>query len=209
MDRGSFDRSTAHWDDEGKRERARRAAECIARRVPLTPQTRVFEYGCGTGLLSFALHSDVGPMVLADSSQGMLDTADSRIAQTGATNMRTLKLDLTAEPPPAGSFELVCALMSLHHVVPLEPVLRHFATMLAPDGRLCVADLVAEGGAFHGEGFEGHHGFTREQFECLLEPLGLHVEHWDSCMEVTRGRADGTTRTFPVFLMTAGRAAGN
>jgi SAM-dependent methyltransferase len=202
MNRENFDERAATWDNDEKTARASRTAACIARRVPLTANTRVFEYGCGTGLLSFALRPLVGAMTLADSSEGMLQVLRQKISGRGETNMQTVCLDLTVDPPPAERFDLICTLMSLHHVVPLEPVLLAFAGMLTPGGHLCVADLEKEDGSFHGEGFSGHHGFDRALFGNALADAGMRLEHWDICFDITRGSLENS-RTFQVFLATA------
>jgi len=204
MDRDQFDERAATWDDESKRKRAERAADCIRGRVPLTGATRVLEYGCGTGLLSFALRPSVGAMVLADSSSGMLEIAREKIRRTGDCCMQCLELDLTTDPPPSGEFDLVCSLMALHHVVPLEPVLGSLAGLLVAGGHLCVADLVEEDGSFHGEGFHGHHGFSRERFGRMLGGAGIALLHWDICMELEREHG-GHKRSYPVFMATAQR----
>ncbi len=66
------DDEASTWDtDPVKRKRAF-AAAAIRRRVPLPPAWRALEYGCGTGLLGFALQADLGELTLADSSPGML-----------------------------------------------------------------------------------------------------------------------------------------
>jgi SAM-dependent methyltransferase len=67
------DDEASTWDtDPVKRKRAFAAAAAIRRRVPLPPARRALEYGCGTGLSSFALQADLGELTLADSSPGML-----------------------------------------------------------------------------------------------------------------------------------------
>ena len=76
-----FDERAATWDDDpAKWRRAEDVAAAIRRRVELTPATAVLDYGCGTGLLGFALRHDVGTIDLADSSQGMLDAVAAKVA---------------------------------------------------------------------------------------------------------------------------------
>ncbi len=69
----NFDERAKDWDSDPKKiERARTVSEAIRNTTPVTPQMSALEYGCGTGLLSFALQSDLGQITLADTSQGML-----------------------------------------------------------------------------------------------------------------------------------------
>jgi ubiquinone/menaquinone biosynthesis C-methylase UbiE len=75
-----FDDKARTWDsDPIKRERALAVAAAIRQRVPLARDWRALEYGCGTGLLSFALHAELGQMTLADSSSGMLAVLAEKI----------------------------------------------------------------------------------------------------------------------------------
>jgi ubiquinone/menaquinone biosynthesis C-methylase UbiE len=191
-----FDARARTWDDDAKRQRARLVADGIRGRVPLNRSMSVFEYGCGTGLLSFELRPSVGSMLLADSSEGMLEVVREKIAATPGASMTAVALDLTRDAAPAGPFDLVCSQLVLHHVVPLEPVLDTFCRMLRPGGWLCVADLEAEDGSFHGEGFTGHHGFERAAFERSLSGCGLTAISWEICFDVTRDSG----RKYPVFL---------
>jgi predicted TPR repeat methyltransferase len=68
-----FEASARTWDaDPVKVARASAVADGIRGSVPLSPQMRTLEYGCGTGLLSFALRPHLAHITLADSSDGML-----------------------------------------------------------------------------------------------------------------------------------------
>src|SRR6266536_6200485 len=99
----NFDERAKDWDSEpNKVERARAVADAIRRTIPLTNDMKALEYGCGTGLLSFALQSDLRQITLADTSQGMLDVLKEKIATAGVTNMHPLRLDLASDPLPVG-----------------------------------------------------------------------------------------------------------
>ena len=112
-----FDARAATWDDDPQKlERAQAVADAIVRHVALTPAMRALEYGCGTGVLSFLLRSRLGPITLADVSDGMLAVAAGKIATAHDPAMRAVKLDLIADPPPAERFDVVYSLMTLHHI---------------------------------------------------------------------------------------------
>ena len=91
----NFDERARDWDSDPKKvERARAVAEAIRKALPLSANMTALEYGCGTGLLSFALQEDLGEITLADTSQGMLDVLSEKIAASGVTNMHPVRLDL-------------------------------------------------------------------------------------------------------------------
>jgi ubiquinone/menaquinone biosynthesis C-methylase UbiE len=199
----SFDERARTWDeDRAKWERARRVAEVIAARVPQLARRRVLEYGAGTGLLGLALQPHVAEVTLADSSGGMLAVAREKIAAAGIDNARTLQLDLTAGAAPELRFDLVCSLMTLHHIPDTDAILGAFHRLLAPGGYLCLADLDREDGSFHGPGFTGHNGFDRADLGGRLERAGFRDPRFETVLEVGKETAGGP-RSFPVFLAVA------
>lgn len=197
----SFDDRAATWDDDpAKRERAQVVADCIRSAVPLTPTTRVLEYGAGTGLVTQALQSSVGPVTLADTSAGMRKVMEDKVAAGAITDARIWDTDLAVDDPPDERFDLIVTVMTLHHIPDLEPVLARFHSLLADGGHLCAVDLEAEDGSFHGEGFHGHHGFDTEALTAMLTAAGFGDVDVTPCHAVVRGEG-----TFPLFLATARR----
>ena len=79
-----FDSKAKDWDAvPGRAERANAVAAAIREQVSLSKTMTALEYGCGTGLLSFALQAELGPITLADSSTGMLEVLREKIARAG------------------------------------------------------------------------------------------------------------------------------
>ena len=196
-----FDARAKDWDEIPVRaERARAVAEAIREYVSLTPETAALEYGCGTGLLSFALQPFLGPITLADSSTGMLEVLKEKIAASGIKNMTPLKLDLAVDPLPMERFDLVYTLMTLHHIPDTADILRKFFAILEPSGSLCVADLDKEDGSFHSHepGFDGHNGFDRAELRLELEQTGFANIRFATCYKMIKGE-----RTYSLFLAMA------
>ena len=196
-----FDERARDWDnDPAKVERARAVAEAMRRNLPLAPGMRCLEYGCGTGLLGFALHGEVGAIALADSSEGMLAVLREKFAAAGAANMTPRKLDLAVDSLPEDRFDLVFTLMVLHHVPDTAAVLRQFHALLGPGGWLAVCDLDAEDGTFHDPGFDGHKGFDRAALAQKLEEMGFTEVRAVTAYEVTRDSPAGR-KVYPLFLL--------
>jgi ubiquinone/menaquinone biosynthesis C-methylase UbiE len=197
-----FDARAATWDeDPAKRSRARSVAAAIRARVDLSHRPRALEFGAGTGLLSFELESELGSALLVDSSEGMLEVAQRKIAAAGAKHFAARKMDLLIEPLREARFDLVHSMMTLHHVPDTAAILRVFHGLLLPGGALAIADLDAEDGSFHGPDVDVHHGFDRTALRAQLEAAGFRDIAFDTCFELRRG-----ARVYPVFLVTA-RAA--
>ena len=200
-----FDTRAKQWDsDPIKWERAAAVAAAIRNRVQLSPDLNAMEYGCGTGLLSFALHQELGAITLADSSMGMLAVLQKKIAASGVDHLRPLHLDLTTDPLPTERYDLIYTLMTLHHVSDVERILRDFHALLRPNGTLCIADLDHEDGSFHGVGFDGHPGFEREALQDRLIRAGFDTVHFETCYLMRKPRSGGM-QEYPVFLAVATR----
>ena len=108
-----FDQRARDWDnDPSKWSRAEAVANGIREAVPLRPEMNALEYGCGTGLLSFALHRDLGRITLADSSPGMLQVLAEKIQAAGIDTMTPIRLDLGVDPLPPDRFALICTMMT-------------------------------------------------------------------------------------------------
>ena len=200
----NFDERAKDWDSDLKKvERARAVAESIRNAVLLTQKMTVLEYGCGTGLLSFALQSDLGQITLADTSQGMLDVLKEKITAAGVTNMHPIRLDLSTDPLPAEHFDLTYSLMTLHHIEDAKGILKKFHALLNPSGVLCVADLDKEDGTFHTDGTtDVHKGFERTELQTWVEEAGFRNIKFSTAFENKKKIGD-VEKIFPIFLLTA------
>lgn len=201
-----FDEKARGWDaDPAKVDRARKVADLIAARVPMLASARVLEVGAGTGLLGFALRDRAGHVTLADSSAEMLAVAGEKLRAEGACNVDVVALDLVEGPLPAARFDVVCALLVLHHVADTDVLLRRLHQVLERGGTLCLSDLDAEDGSFHGHGFAGHHGFDRGRLAESLERAGFADVRFETAFEITKPVHGGEVRAFPAFLAVARR----
>jgi ubiquinone/menaquinone biosynthesis C-methylase UbiE len=201
MSTDHFDEKAATWDaDPAKVERAAEVARCIAAAVPLGRSMRMLEYGAGTGLVTQALGAHVGPVTLADRSTGMREVIHAKIAEGALADARVWDLDLATQPPPDEQFDLIVTVLTLHHIPDLSAVLTGFATLLAPGGHLCIADLEKEDGSFHPADFDGHHGFERSTLAADLRGAGFTDIAFADCTSLVREGA-----SFPLFLATCVR----
>lgn len=200
----NFDERARDWDsDPRKVERARVVAEAIRNTIPLSQEMNALEYGCGTGLLSFALQPDLGEITLADTSQGMLDVLREKIARAKVTNMHPVRLDLASDPLPDERYDLTYSLMVLHHIQDAKGMLSRFHDLLRPNGILLVADLDQEDGSFHTDGStDVHKGFARGELQRMAEEAGFGNISFTTAYEIKK-QIGNEEKVFPVFLMAA------
>lgn len=201
----NFDERAKDWDSDPKKvERARAVADAIRKMIPLSTRMSALEYGCGTGLLSFALQADLGSITLADASQGMLDVLGEKIVSAGVTNMRPTRLDLAVDPLPAEQYDLTYSLMTLHHIKDTKNILTQFNALLKSKGYLLVADLDQEDGSFHTDGStDVHLGFERKSLQKQVEAIGFGNVTFSTAYEIKKKVSSGEEKVFPVFLMAA------
>jgi ubiquinone/menaquinone biosynthesis C-methylase UbiE len=200
----NFDERAKDWDsDPDKVQRASAVADAIRNAVSLSREMKALEYGCGTGLLSFALQSDLGQITLADTSQGMLDVLREKIANAGLTNMHPVRLDLTYDPLPTERYDLTYSLMTLHHIHDVNDMLLKFRDLLVTTGYLLVADLDQEDGTFHTDGTtDVHLGFDRHKLQKSVEDAGFGNVTFSTAYEIKK-KIGNKEKTFPIFLMVA------
>jgi ubiquinone/menaquinone biosynthesis C-methylase UbiE len=200
-----FDHHAKAWDSSlEKVTRAKTIAEEIRKRIDLTREMRALEYGCGTGLLSFSLQPYLKDITLVDRSPGMLSVLKAKIEARGVGNMKPVQHDLLKEPFLPDRYDLIYTLMTLHHIIDTENVLKIFFELLVHPGYFCVADLDREDGSFHEDepDFKGHSGFDRENLKALARKVGFHAVHISTCVTLTK-QCDAGTKTYPMFLMIA------
>jgi ubiquinone/menaquinone biosynthesis C-methylase UbiE len=192
-----FDEKAQGWDTPERRDRAHAIADIIRAHVPLSRSMRAIDIGAGTGLLGLELAADVGSMVLAEPSAGMLAVAREKLAADGPGNVTAISFDLQAAPPEGAPFDLAVSLLVLHHVEDTAVALRAISELLAPDGRIALLDLEAEDGTFHDdpEGIH-HHGFDQAALKTTAASVGFRDVETRIVSEIDR---DG--RPYPIFLL--------
>lgn len=165
MNKRNFDSEAVKWDlNPGRVKVAADIARAIIGEITLSKDMDVLDFGCGTGLLTFALQPFVRSVTGVDSSQGMIDVFRRKIAGSGVQNVQARYLDPEDDPPLSGSYHLIVSSMTLHHIQAVDALIRQFYRILHPSGMLCIADLDSDGGRFH-ESNDGvfHFGFDRAE----------------------------------------------
>lgn len=198
----SFDERARDWDTPERRQRAEEVARAIRASVALSRTTRAIDVGAGTGLLGLALAGDLGELVLAEPSDGMLAVIREKLAAGGPRNVTAVQFDLTSDRLPGEPFDLAVSLLVLHHLEDTGAALAAILRLLRPGGRIALADLDAEDGSFHDPGAEGiHHlGFERDVLADLARVAGFADVELSTATEI-----EHEAGRFPVFLLLARR----
>jgi tRNA (cmo5U34)-methyltransferase len=201
-----FDKAAETWDEKPMRlQLAAANAAAIKKAAQPNRTMTALEIGCGTGLVTTELAPLVKSILAIDTSEGMLSILNEKISSLGLANVTTKCLDMIENfPELAGSsFDLIYSSMVFHHIKHTDKILRNCRELLAPGGRLCVADLDDEDGSFHEDmpGVE-HRGFDRGKLTALVKKCGFTEIHF-STSHVVRKAVTGVEREYPVFLLDA------
>ena len=151
---------------------------------PLDPRARVLDPSAGPGGAALRLARLVpeGEVVAADLSRGMVETAWRAARQH---NMAFFQADV-ARPPEAfeGYFDAIFCCLSFHHYPDGEAAVRAFRRVLAPGGKVFVADagprwfveLARPISQLADPGFVRHR--TGEEFLRLFTEAGFSSVSW-------------------------------
>jgi 2-polyprenyl-3-methyl-5-hydroxy-6-metoxy-1,4-benzoquinol methylase len=201
----SFDQQAQDWDKDPKKiERAQIIAREIKDFIQPNQKLEAFEFGCGTGLLSYYLKDHFKTITLADTSSGMIDVLQQKIQKEKLHHFKPLLIDVLSDAIPKKKYDVVYTLMTMHHIPDTKKILQIFHSMIKPGGFLCLADLEKEDGSFHSQipDFVGHLGFDRVELGLLLKQNDFGVEYDEICYEIVRNK-EGRERSYPMFLMMA------
>lgn len=200
-----FDKEAKEWDnDPKKKERAIAIAKEITDFIQPNKTMNAFEFGCGTGMLSYQLKDFFKTIILADTSEGMIKVLQKKISNENIKNFEPLLIDLLEDDNVIyeNSYDVIYTLMTLHHILDIHKILKIFNAMIKTGGYLCIADLVREDGSFHSNtpGFNGHNGFDRGELSAILSNHGFKVEYNKIPLEIEK-EFDKTIKKYPLFLM--------
>jgi SAM-dependent methyltransferase len=153
----------------------------------LVPDARLLDPACGPGTEAIALAERVpeGEVIASDLSRGMISEAYANARRAALTNMAFFQRD--AEELPAGwsgAFDAVICILSFHYFVDAAAAAAGFARVLAPGGKVFVADpgpswfhaLAEPLARLANPAFVGYR--TGEQLLALLASAGLVEPFW-------------------------------
>jgi ubiquinone/menaquinone biosynthesis C-methylase UbiE len=207
--RKNFDKDAAQWDDSPTKVRmANDVAAAIIREVKPAKDMDVMDFGCGTGLVTLKLQPLVKTIMGVDSSQGMLDALQKKIALQELDNVFTHFVDFEHGKQAQGSYDLIVSSMTLHHVPDTLALFKEWSGLLRPGGRVSFADLDAEDGSFHSDKTGVFHfGFEREDLKRMLHEAGFENFSATTATVINKEMNGQGVLAYPVFLITAKRRA--
>jgi len=204
MQENRFDKAASSWDEDPERvEMAKHFATAIEDIVPLDLNMQVMDFGCGTGNVAIRLAPLVGEITAVDSSSGMINVLEKKLAESSTKNIKPLLTELDEDSFRDTSFDLIYTCLTFHHIDDIERVLHLFYKMLSPSGYLVLIDLEKEDGSFHDDNTGVvHFGFDPELLSRTLEDIGLTDIYSRTAYTRVKTLPSGISREYPIFLIT-------
>jgi ubiquinone/menaquinone biosynthesis C-methylase UbiE len=200
-----FDEAASSWDEKpGRIELAKKLFNTIKKRVQISPEMRVMEYGCGTGLVSVMMAEEVKELTAVDSSEGMIKVLSKKVEDLQLDNVRPSQADLRSEASPSTDLDLIYSSMVMHHIPETELLLDKFQSLLKDGGKLIIVDLDEEDGDFH-KGSEPvpHSGFNQAELKAKMKASGFKTVDSEIVHIMNKEVEEGKEKDFPIFMMLA------
>jgi 2-polyprenyl-3-methyl-5-hydroxy-6-metoxy-1,4-benzoquinol methylase len=147
---------------------------------------RVLDFGCGTGLLSYALAKEGVNVFAIDLHFGPLNLVKSKV--DFPSNIEFAEADLMEYDLPEHSFDMIIALDVLEHIENLDDYIIRFKYLLKPGGKIIVSGptenfLYKIGRKLAGEKFTGDYHISninaiKKQFEKQMKVRTLRRLIW-------------------------------
>ncbi len=197
-----FSVEASFWDAEPRRVKvAKEIVGAVVRAVPLSADMDVLDFGCGTGLVGMSIRPHVRSLTCVDNSSGMLEELRKKVAVAGVGNVNPALIDVSRGGVLQGEFHVVVTSLALHHIRDVSDVVKQFYRVLVPGGRVCIADLDADGGKFHDDPSGVYHnGFDRGEMRRIMSEAGF-----TDILDETAARVEKPSGTFSVFLFVGGK----
>jgi len=188
------------WDKSPvKVERAEITAAKI-KEVHFESYNSIVDFGSGTGLLGVHLKDTFAHVHLVDSSEKMLQAAQTKIAEANINNIETHQVDRLSELTSKHS--AIATLMTLHHIPDVNEFFTDAYSVLEDNGIMIIADLYKDDGSFHKHNptFNGHNGFNVSALTAIAENTGFTIQCVEQYYEIWQENFDGVEVSYPLFL---------
>ncbi len=197
----TFDQKARNWDkDPARIARTETFARNVIDFMKPDGSQSALEFGCGTGLLGFALKDHFKSVTLADTSAGMLEVVKEKIASLQNPNVSPLLADLLEEEVPLPPFDLLTSMLTFHHIPSPANAFQKLSKLIKTGGFMIIADVMPEDGSFHeaGEFQLVHTGFSKDQIYLWFQQAGLQPLLYSEFAFIEKNK-DNKTQKYPLF----------
>ncbi|NOR57390.1 MAG: methyltransferase domain-containing protein [Sulfurimonas sp.] len=192
-----FKEKSKEWDKgDVQVQGARIIADAINKKVELTIDMEILDFGVGTGLLGFDIARSVKKVYGVDTSLSMLEKLKAK--NTPELSIETYCQDIITKPLDR-TFNGLVSSMTLHHVEDLKTFFETIYRDINENGFIAIADLESEDGTFHSDNTGVFHfGFDKNELCKITTDAGFSDVVFENINTINKPHRD-----FGVFLLTA------
>jgi ubiquinone/menaquinone biosynthesis C-methylase UbiE len=117
----------------------------LAEMLNIDPTETVVDFGCGPGFYTIEFAKRAKEVVAVDLQLGMLDRANQKADKARVGNVRFLQTEGKSLQLPDASADMVVLVTVFHEVAESESILKEFARVLKPNGKLVIAETIKKG----------------------------------------------------------------
>lgn len=117
--------------------------EAMLAAADLRGNERVLDVGSGAGHTALAFAPRAATVLAVDLTEPMLEEGRRRAAERGLANVAFERGDAERLPVPDAAFDIVTCRYAAHHFPRPEAAVQEWARVLAPGGRVLLADVVS------------------------------------------------------------------
>ncbi|TIH13189.1 class I SAM-dependent methyltransferase [Marinifilum sp. JC120] len=202
MSQDEFTRKAKEWDSNPERKRiADEFAAEVEQAVDFTAESKVLDFGCGTGLVGLRFGKRVKTLFALDTSAAMLDMLNAKIQTEDFGNVRVIPVALHEAGIPEESLDAIFTSMAMHHVEELPEVLELMGKLLKNDGQLVIGELLPEDGSFHGDNVVPYNGFEPEELAVMVVEAGFSAAEYHEHGIYNKPDKEGVVRQYGTFVL--------
>lgn len=139
-----FARQAAAFEDHRHNQVLTHDSQWLFQSLRVEPRDLLLDVGAGTGHAARALAGRVRVAVALDLTEQMLRAGKQAAERQGLSNVIFQRGDALALPFLDGSFDVAISRFASHHIERPDVQIAEMARVLAPGGRLGLADVVAD-----------------------------------------------------------------
>lgn len=161
---------------------------------PVTKDTVILDFGCGTGLVGLSLLKYAKKVVFLDPNPSMLQVLQEMLDTMEEKNYEIV--NGTIEKYTGEPVDIIIASLVLHHVPELEQNMKVIASHLKQGGRIFVGDFIKT---------PPFPGFEEGQLEAILDAAGFENFVRQDWFVLDINNFEGQNAKVPRFLLYANK----
>lgn len=179
-----FDEAAKTWENKQTSiDSSNACVENFKKYITLNENSKILDYGCGTGFIAFALSTEQNNVIGMDYSIGMVTKFNEKAKELNFSNIQAIQHNINEENLPKNEFDLFISSMTMHHIKDTKMFAKKAYESLKNGGVICINDLEEEDGTFHSrhnnDGVE-HFGYNIEKICKIFENAGFEIISCDT-----------------------------